>query len=138
MKIKNIAAISLLAGLLTSCSEGMVMDPEGDAYFEEMLTLMGVVSDEDGNPINHIKVTVECDGYELVNTVYTSAKGRFYSFIDTYGKEYPIILDITIEDVDGENNGGLYETLTDRITILEDYISNGTVEATYRLTRATL
>lgn len=74
----------------------------------------GFVTDEDGSPINHIKVTITQSAFPLV--VYTSSRGEFIA--DMAFTEGP--LEITLEDVDGEENGGAFAPLFDTITVLED------------------
>ena len=133
MKMRNIAIFSAAVCAFVSCSAGDMM-PSADADYiaEPRITIAGTITDEEGNAINHIKVRVTCEATNDVNTVYTTLKGRFYSSVGI--SEHPVIINIQMEDIDGEENGGLFETLTDTITIME----GDDVDATYRLTRATL
>ena len=74
----------------------------------------GFVTDEEGFPINHIKVTITQSAFPLV--VYTSSRGEFIADMAlTEG-----LLEITLEDIDGEENGGAFVSLFDTITVLED------------------
>lgn len=88
----------------------------------------GFVTDEDGSPINHIKVTLTQSAFPLV--VYTSSRGEFIA--DMALTEGP--LEIMLEDIDGEENGGAFAPLSDTITVLED-LEMITLE--YSLTLAT-
>jgi hypothetical protein len=72
------------------------------------------VTDEDGSPINHIKVTITQSSLPLI--VYTSSRGEFIA--DMALTEGP--LEITLEDIDGEENGGAFAPLSDTITVLKD------------------
>ena len=74
----------------------------------------GFVTDEDGSPINHIKVTIAQSSLPLI--VYTSSRGEFIA--DMALTEGP--LEITLEDIDGEENGGTFAPLSDTITVLKD------------------
>ena len=86
------------------------------------------VTDEDGSPINHIKVTLTQSDFPLV--VYTSSRGEFIA--DMALTEGP--LEITLEDIDGEGNGGAFAPLSDTITVLED---QEMITLEYSLTLAT-
>lgn len=88
----------------------------------------GFVTDEDGSPINHIKVTLTQSAFPLV--VYTSSRGEFIA--DMALTEGP--LEIMLEDIDGEENGGAFAPLSNTITVLED-LEMITLE--YSLTLAT-
>jgi hypothetical protein len=88
----------------------------------------GFVTDEDGSPINHIKVTITQSDFPLV--VYTSSRGEFIA--DMVLTEGP--LEIMLEDIDGEENGGAFAPLSDAITVLEDQES---LTLEYRMTPAT-
>ena len=74
----------------------------------------GLVTDQSNNPIEHIKVTLEwSDNAEPIET-YTSSEGKFRSEInikDTDGA--PVTINLTLEDIDGEDNGGMFETHTE-------------------------
>ena len=66
---------------------------------------------------------------------YTDSNGMFYLDIINAPESYNVTL--TLEDIDGEENGGLFETLTDTIILFGDPESNSTVKLDYRLNRAT-
>ena len=107
---------TLLLGVLgfTSCEkEDEIGDtpaaygtPTADYIFE------GVVTDQAGNPIKGIEVQI--DGSFEMGTLRTlkhetAADGTY--FTDIY-KECGFVRSITYTDVDGEENGGEFESLT--------------------------
>ena len=107
---------TLLLGVLgfTSCEkEDEIGDtpaaygtPTADYIFE------GVVTDQAGNPIKGIEVQI--DGFFERGTLRTlkhetAADGTY--FTDIY-KECGFVRSITYTDVDGEENGGEFESLT--------------------------
>ena len=107
-----------------------------DAAVPESIGLIhGTVTDMEGNPLNHIKVVLNYGEEMGQMTVYTSLKGEFIADIESSATA----LTITLEDIDGEENGGLFESLTDQITLMEeDFLNNeGFMNLEYRLTRAT-
>jgi hypothetical protein len=68
-------------------------------------------------------------------TVYTSMKGEFFAEMASSTS----VIKITLEDIDGEDNGGLFEPMTDQIMIMDEYLQNGqeTINLEYRLTLST-
>jgi hypothetical protein len=71
--------------------------------------------------------------------VYTSSEGKFSIPIheDFIGKESTITL--TLEDIDGIENGGEFDKISDQILLFpegEDYTSDS-ISLDYRMTRAT-
>jgi len=81
-------------------------------------TLTGSVTDTEGNPIEHIQVTLEWSEIGIRNIAYTSSEGIFKSqaYLPTKGET---TVRITLEDIDEEENGGVFETLTETVTILK-------------------
>lgn len=125
-KISSILGIMVLL-LLTSC---MAMD----AGYMETINLNGTVTDEDGTPIEHIKVTLNWKSPFSPLTVYSSANGIFSADLDFTYLTYPITISIELSDADGPENGGEFESKTDEITIFEE----GPLSSiTYQLTHAT-
>ena len=94
---------------LASCATEQVSEAPGT-----FPAVTGLVTDLDNNPIEHIKVTLEwSDRTEPIET-YTSSEGKFRSEIsikDTDGA--PVTINLTLEDIDGEDNGGMFETHTE-------------------------
>ena len=116
--------------LLTSC---MAMEP--GIMSTDTISISGIVTDDAGNPINHIKVTLEWDEASFSPlSVYTSTDGEFSADLDYYYLRYPTTVMIGLSDPDGPENGGEFAAKTDAITIHEA----GPLEPiTYKLTRAT-
>ena len=116
--------------LLTSC---MAMEP--GIMSTDTISISGIVTDDAGNPINHIKVTLEWDEASFSPlSVYTSTNGEFYADLDFHYLRYPTTVSIGLSDPDGPENGGEFAAKRDAITIHEA----GPLEPiTYRLTRAT-
>ena len=127
--------ISIISGivslwLITSC---MAMDP--GFMVTDTINLNGTVTDDEGNPINHIRITLEWEERAFSPlTVYTSTNGEFYADLDFYNLRYPTTVMIGLSDPDGPENGGEFAAKTDAITIHE---AGPLKPITYRLTRAT-
>ena len=130
--MKRISTILGIMSLwfLTSC---MAMD--SGIMRTDTINLNGIVTDDEGNPINHIKVTLEWDEASFSPlSVYTSTNGEFYADLDFYYLRYPTTVSVELSDPDGPENGGEFVAKTDEITIHEA----GPLEPiTYQLTRAT-
>ena len=127
-KITGISGIVALL-LMTSC---MAMEPGMMAT--DTVNLNGMVTDENENPIEHIKVTFTWDSPFSPLSVYSSANGIFAADLDFYQLTYPVTIAIEMSDTDGPENGGEFESRTDEIIILEE---GPLSPITYRLTRAT-
>lgn len=131
--MKNIATFlvkSLVMTIITSCSAAFDHADPGLTG-----TIQGLVSDMEGNPLNHIKVTFDCGPDAGQTTVYTSKKGQFIAHLEP---GVPVMT-IIIEDIDGEDNGGLFEKMTDKITLIDGDLDDkqDIIYLQYRLTRAT-
>lgn len=101
--------------------------------------IQGIVTDTEGNPINHIKITLQWEGDDNQLSVYSSSKGEFIADLEWDGKGQPKSLNVTLEDIDGEDNGGFFESHRDKVMLLEE---NGqewseVITLDYRMTRAT-
>ena len=127
--------ISIISGivslwLITSC---MAMDP--GIMVTDTINLNGTVTDDEGNPINHIRITLEWEERAFSPlTVYTSTNGEFYADLDFYYLRYPTTVMIGLSDPDGPENGGEFAAKTDAITI---HGARPLKPITYQLTRAT-
>lgn len=137
-KITGIIGISLGLLALAGCSDM----PIWDQGMGPLLT--GTVTDQDGTPIEHIQVTLNWNDSKTKEISYTSSEGIFISSAHL-SQRGETSLKITLEDIDGEENGGLYETLVETITILEEEKSEHVTETgeinlqmAFRLNRATL
>ena len=134
MKGSSIIFTVLTLGILSSCM-ATISDHMPDT---ESIRVDGLVVDETDKPINHIKVTMEWDSPYSPMAVYSSPKGTFTADLEFYRPTYPITVSVTISDIDGEENGGLFQTRNDEFTILEEgYSGNSAAPIVYRLTRAT-
>ena len=121
--------------LLTSC---MAMEP--GIMSTDTISISGIVTDDAGNPINHIKVTLEWDEASFSPlSVYTSTNGEFYADLDFHYLRYPTTVSIGLSDPDGPENGGEFETLTDQIILFQNVSKegNGSISLDYQMTRAT-
>lgn len=123
-----------ISGLIAAAAVSSCMAFDAEIQ-EQMGVIQGIVTDMEGTPLNHIKVVLDYGDDLGQLTVYTSLKGEFIA--DIY--QPATMLTITLEDIDGEENGGLFNTLKDQITIIDGNILNNEEISTleYRLTRAT-
>lgn len=128
--------IVLAAAAAFSC---MKMDYESH---NDALTIYveGTVTSEDMLPLKHIRVTVGMEGEMASSTVYTSSKGIFRADIPHMEPEFPIVMTIDVEDIDGDKNGGLFSPVSDKVTLFSEDIQDKRVvmiNLDYRLTHAT-
>ena len=102
--------------------------------------LKGKVTDEEGTPIEHMEVTLELSKRTDPKTFYTSSDGTF--ICDISNKEARTIKDIsiTLTDTDGEENGGLFKTLTEEIHLYDETAEESpmTLNLDFRCSRTTL
>lgn len=124
--------------LLCSCMDGM-MDAKGPSHI-----IIGTVTTEEGNPIEHIQVTLEWHDMKKTEMVFTSSDGIFNSpaYISADGETE---VTITLKDIDEAENGGTFEESIKNITILEEDIADPedaekpvTLELAFHLNHATL
>jgi putative lipoprotein (rSAM/lipoprotein system) len=97
--------------------------------------IQGIVTDTDGNPINHIKVTLSTEDAGSQISVYTSSKGEFVADMEWTTEEGSNTLNVILEDIDDEENGGLFDTLTDQVIVLDE--KSKVITLTYQMTLAT-
>ncbi len=119
----------------------MAMDslikPDADMLMTPSIN--GTVCSDEKLAIEHIMVTATWGSGIHDDVVYTSSEGKFSIPIheDFIGKESTITL--TLEDIDGIENGGEFDKISDQILLFpegEDYTSNS-ISLDYRMTRAT-
>lgn len=131
--------ITSLAFLLASCSAGE-LGIVGDQVSQDGIPIVnGHVTDQDGDPVEHIKVTLDWGGYTIPDVVYTSSDGVFKAEARLDSKE-SVELTLTFEDIDGEENGGAFETMTDVVTLYPKETEDGEpvrFDLDYRLTLST-
>lgn len=87
-------------GSSVACSPGMVADEYGSPYAS--FEVKGKVTDQQGKPIPGIQVT--CDAM-YIQPVYTESDGSYALHGDGFPREK---IHVSFEDVDGEENGGLF------------------------------
>ena len=121
------------AVVLCSCSAD-IYDLEPD-----FVGVVGTVTDSDDNPIDHIRITLKWDGIDENFVSYSSSEGIFKTAMDfDPTADGPTTLHVTVEDIDGEKNGGLYEKKTDTVRVEPDKKDRPfRIELTYRLTLST-
>ena len=131
--MRNIILTALTILAVCSCSLGKFdIDKITPSDFTG---IAGKITDSKGNPIEHIKVTVETEGIQTVSA-YTSSEGIFIISIDDKNLKINQI-QVLIEDIDGEDFGGYYETVKDTVQI-DDYQEDGLrLSLDYRLTLST-
>ena len=134
--ISNIIRLLVCTMIISSCA-AMDMGPSQSMNDPGFRILEGKISDQDGNPIEHIKVTADLGTHMSVQEVkYTDSDGSFMIGINA-DSSVPVTVTLTIEDIDGEENGGLFETMIDTITLFEDSDSSSIARLDYRLNHAT-
>ncbi len=97
----------------------------------------GQVLDADGNGIEQIKVTIDWGGQGMDPEIkYTSSDGSFTTEIPEKVKSDTFEFGIKIEDIDGEENGGLFNSISDKV-LYNMNPESPTGFLIYRLNRAT-
>lgn len=131
--MRNIILTFLATFVIYSCSLG---DFNIDKVTPPDFTgVAGRITDTNGNPIEHIKVTVGIKGMETISA-YTSSEGIFIISIDDERLQTDQI-EILIEDVDGEEFGGHFAPVNDTVQI-DEYQEDGfKLSLDYRLTLST-
>lgn len=129
--------IPALVLIATSCSKV----PEGqEDNYGKFVMINGSVTDTTGTPIEHIRITVETELLDEALMLYSSSTGIFHCEIPYNGTKQQMALSLLFEDIDGEDNAGLFQSKTDNIRIfMKDYTSDIIIIdlKPYRLTHAT-
>ncbi len=99
--------------------------------------LVGYVTDTDDNSIEHIKVTLDWNNGTYQEIKYTDSYGQFQAECWQPAAREAVTLAITIEDVDGEDNGGLFEPVSETIILFENGVQDIVDPMVFRLNRAT-
>ena len=133
MKARTFILMGILSLMLASCSKEAAYD---GSYHDE-IRLEGLVIDAESEaPVNHMEILIEWESDESPVVVYTSDKGRFSTMLAA-PDSYPAVISLTISDIDGEENGGLFKSHSENITFFkEDYFHEPSI-LTYRLPHAT-
>lgn len=129
-----ICAAALLC-MMSSCSKAD-MEVAGPG---ELISLIGLVVDENSVPVNHINVTAEWDSKDSPIEAYSSSKGIFTLELDATGLEYPLMITLTFTDIDGEDNGGIFMQSVSKVVFMEKDDSRDEILSipTYQLNHAT-
>ena len=132
MRINSLIFMTLTAALAASC---MAMDyaPIMDAEIQRP-GIIGNVTDTSGVVIEHIKVTLNWNDGAFTETQYTNSDGVFMAEIWEPEAETVRSLTVLLEDIDGEENGGLFENCSETFMVLEE---SSIAELDFRLNRAT-
>ena len=138
MKVSHIPiTLAALAFAAVSCMQAdpfpVVDSPDtGDSD-----KLVGYVTDTDDNSIEHIKVTLDWNNGTYQEIKYTDSYGQFQTDCWQPAAREAVTLAITIEDVDGEENGGLFEPVSETIILFENGVQDIVDPMVFRLNRAT-
>ena len=138
MKVSRIPiTLAALAFAAVSC---MQADPFPGVDFPDTGDsdkLVGYVTDTDDNSIEHIKVTLDWNNGTYQEIKYTDSYGQFQTDCWQPAAREAVTLAITIEDVDGEENGGLFEPVSETIILFENGVQDIVDPMVFRLNRAT-
>lgn len=103
--------------------------------------IQGHVTDQQGVPLEKIRIRIKSrNNDKIATTYYTSSNGSFHCELAIPEDNSQMAIEIIMEDIDGEENGGMFESKTDMITIFEeDYQKRPVIIdlPTYRLNHAT-
>lgn len=138
MKILRYLTLLLCLIALHSCSEPFEIIVESNLGITSC-RIQGTITDQDGTALERIKVSVYSNQDERSSS-YTSSDGRFLCEFDIQSNIKEAVLDIMIEDIDGKERGGLFETKTTVVTLYESDLHKSPLIVnlpTFRLSHAT-
>ena len=133
MNVSRIAALAVLTFAMFSCMKEDIAKSDIDNSGK----IVGYVTDTDDNVIEHIKVTFDWNNGTYQEIKYTDSYGQFQSDYWQPAAREAVTLTITMEDVDGDENGGLFETASETITLFENGTQGIVEPIVFRLNRAT-
>ncbi len=131
--MKKFIAYIFISLAATSCMVDLERAdaPPGEGLHFLTGRVLGLPENE---PVEHIKVTIGWNNGEQQDVKYTSSEGIFSAELPE-GMETPVPVSILMEDIDGQENGGLFESHTDNIIFSMD--PDSPIEfLDYRLNRA--
>ena len=108
MRVTGFISI-LTAAVLTASCMAMQYEPTMDNVAPNP-AIVGNVTDTSGVAIEHIKVTLDWNDGAFSETQYTNSDGVFTAEIWENVEKAVRSLTVTLEDIDGEENGGDFET----------------------------
>ena len=117
MKLIRLITSIITIFLLHSCMKGIGFQ---DNVYSLYGIIQGTVTDDGGRPLEKIRITINTDEADNPLTVYTSSDGTFICEFPLFIERGQIRLDIRIDDIDGEENGGFFESKTGSVTIFEE------------------
>ena len=124
--IISLLGFSACSGSLSNEQPDMYGTPTADYKAE------GSVTDEEGNPIEGIKVKVELRGYynnsSETKSVYSGGDGQF---ITPQYRDQEII-SLTAIDIDGGNNGGEFEDKTINLQGIKPTLDKSNADGWYQ------
>ena len=132
MRVTGFISI-LTAAVLTASCMAMQYEPTMDNVAPNP-AIVGNVTDTSGVAIEHIKVTLDWNDGAFSETQYTNSDGVFTAEIWENVEKAVRSLTVTLEDIDGEENGGTFEPLSETFTVFEE---NSVTILDFRLNRAT-
>lgn len=124
-----------MASVLASCSA----DSRDEHYGSPAIIIRGSVTDQEGTALEHIRISAASDQTGTI-TCYSSSDGRFQCSLPLNSRKENIVMTVRIDDIDGQDNNGLYEGKEDTITIFEEELRKTPVTIdlnTYRLNPST-
>lgn len=138
MKAARLLIYLICLIIMHSCSD---IDSPYQSTDMDYCLIQGHVADQNGVPLEKIRIRIKSrNDDKLVSTNYTSSNGSFHCELAIPEDNSQMAIEIIIEDIDGEENGGLFESKTDTITIYEeDYRRRPVIIdlPSYRLNHAT-
>ena len=133
--LKRLLHIILPVLILSSCMDFADRDES-----DQSVVIRGIVTDMEGKALEHIRITATSDMAGKI-TCYSSSDGKFQCSLPADRRKGNMTINISIEDIDNEDNGGLFESSSDTITIFEKDFSSLPIMIdlnTYHLNHATV
>lgn len=117
--------------LLASCA---AEHPHGPQDAPAVIT--GMVLDMNDNPIEHIKISLKHETDTPVET-FTSSEGKFRHEVEMPEDMDAMTVILTLEDIDGEENGGTFESHTESVLFERQGDKPTEMNLVFRLNHAT-